>query len=398
MKRLFLALLLLNFMNVLNFAQGEGVLPSLTMQRSLPLIGAGNIGAAKANNDPIGYYLNPAILGYTSQNNHASLFFMPTEMKFRGIPTSTFGFNVGYNLKDFSIPISVGFGYMNDIINYETYTASIYDSFKNFSFGVGIDYYVLLNFGVSIKSYKSSLGPYGGRGQAKGTAFDYGAMIIAPISKLLFNDMKINISDISTIKPTVNFTIGYSLTNVGDEVVYFDKVQSDPLSRTGRLGYTLDFGFDTFINENKVNLITYSFTAEVEDILIEKNEENQFVGYQSFLGDINIGRNLIQLEEDEKVRVRIGNTINIFETITFTFGFFAKRGNIDEHYQSNKTKGIGFSSEGILKLWSYSANNSTLSYIAKHFILEYFSVAKYTGSWAETDMSGFSLHMKNVEL
>lgn len=79
MKRLILISLFFFLFNLLTFAQGEAALPGQTLQRSLPLIGAGQIGAAKPNNDPIGYYLNPAILGYSSQNNHASIYFMPSK-------------------------------------------------------------------------------------------------------------------------------------------------------------------------------------------------------------------------------------------------------------------------------------------------------------------------------
>ena len=159
MKRFILALLLLNLLTIPSFAQGEGAMPVMTMQRSLPLIGAGSIGAAKANDDPIGYYLNPAILGYTSQNNHASLFIMPSKTKFYNMTFNSFGFSLGYNFREFDIPISVGFGYMYDILDYGQHSTegrdifNSYDSFNNYSFGVGIDYYLLFNLGFSIKSY-----------------------------------------------------------------------------------------------------------------------------------------------------------------------------------------------------------------------------------------------------
>ena len=79
MKQLILVAFLMSLLSLSTFAQGEGAMPIMTMQTSLPLIGAGEIGVAKPNSDPIGFYLNPAILGYTSQNNHASLFFMPSK-------------------------------------------------------------------------------------------------------------------------------------------------------------------------------------------------------------------------------------------------------------------------------------------------------------------------------
>lgn len=431
MKQLILVVALINLLNVLNFAQGGGALASLTMQRSLPLIGAGNIGAAKANNDPIGYYLNPAILGYTSQSNHASIFFMPSKTEWipdlsHDITLNTIGFNVGYNLENFNIPISVGFGYMHDKLSYEmpiyssdtypdrsqiqTGVSESYDSFDNFSFGIGIDYYVLFNLGLSIKSFESTLSDGSVTESANGVALDYGAMLITPISKLFFNSVKFDLSNNTIIKPLVNFTVGYSLSNVGDDVVYIDEAQADPLSRTERLGYTFDFGFDTYINSNKINIITYSFTAEAEDLLLNEkvlkteNGHNGYSyfyytdGYQSIMTDININKHLIQLEGDDNVIVRTGHTINIFETITITTGIFFGRGYQYSGVDGLDTKGYGFSSEGLLKLWSYSSNNPTLDYIAKHFVVEYYDVTLFDGSDLETDMNGIALHMNNIEL
>jgi hypothetical protein len=310
---------------------------------------------------------------------------------------NTLGFNVGYNLEEYNLPISIGFGYMYDKFSYGVINEKeLYDSFNNFSFGVGIDYGVFLSFGLSIKPFKSLLGEsmtekvY----EAKGTAYDYGAMIIVPISNLLFNNVKCELSNTTFIKPTTNFTIGYSLTNVGDEIVYVDNEQADPISRTARLGYTIDFGFDAYINKNKVNLITYSFTAEAEDILIKQNETG-FDGYQSFLGDIDIGKHIVQLKADDKVIVHKGHTINLFETLTITTGSFTGHG----YPEVKNTNGYGFSSEGLLKLFSYSANNTTLNYIAKHFVVEYYDVTIFA-DWEgfETDMQGVSLYMKNIEL
>ena len=136
MKRLILLSLFLFSLNLLMFAQGEGALSGHTMQRSLPLIGAGQIGTAKPNNDPIGYYLNPAILGYSSQNNHASLYFMPSKVDWiksfgSDLIWNTFGFNIGYNLGDYNLPISIGFGYMYDKFSYGSVDGNeSYDSFN----------------------------------------------------------------------------------------------------------------------------------------------------------------------------------------------------------------------------------------------------------------------------
>ena len=422
MKRLILALLLLNLLNVSSYAQGEGAMPVMTMQTSLPLIGAGGIGVAKPNNDPIGYYLNPAILGYTSQNNHASLFFMPNKVEWMpswnlDLTRNTYGFNLGYNFSEFDIPISIGFGYMHDRFDYGNFNQTgpdgpdiigqydSYDTFDTYSFGIGIDYYLLFNLGMSIKPFESNLSSSpteneSGYGKAEGTAFDYGAMIITPVSKLLFSDAKYEFCKTAYLKPNVNFTLGYALSNVGDEIIYFDEAQSDPLSRTGRLGYTFDFGFDVHINNNEINLFTYSFTAEVKDILIQqKTEEGMFGGtfdgYQSFLGDIDAWDNLVLLNPSDKVVLHKGHTLSLFETLTLTSGSLRGRG----YPTSVGTSGYGLSSEGILKIVSSTMDNTFVNYFAKHFVIEYYDVTMFEGyNRFDTDMQGISLHMNNIEL
>lgn len=418
MKQLILAILLLNLFNVSNFAQGEGAMPVMTLQTSLPLLGAGWIGTAKPNNDPIGFYLNPAILGYSSQNNHASLFFMPTKANWipywkHDLTKNTYGFNVGYNFNELGIPISVGFGYIHDYMDYGVFKITgsngpkvigkfnSYDTFNTYSFGVGIDYYLLFNFGMSVKPYESHLSNRPtenevGAGEAEGTAYDYGTMIIAPISKLLFNNAKYEFCKTAYIKPVMNFTLGYSITNVGDKIIYYDKAQADPLSRTGRLGYTFDFGYDVHINNTEINLFTYSFTAEVEDILIKKRNFNSSKPseYQSFLGDIDIWDNLVLLNSNNKVVVHKGHTLNLFETLTLTSGSFSGRG----YHTTVGTSGYGLSSEGLLKIVSSNSDSSLLNYFAKHFAIEYYDIAifrDYNGF--TTKMQGISLHMKNIK-
>ena len=54
--------------------------------------------------DPVGYYYNPAQLGYYSQNNSVSIFFMPDKtVLFNNDPIKTtsylYGATAGYNFK-----------------------------------------------------------------------------------------------------------------------------------------------------------------------------------------------------------------------------------------------------------------------------------------------------------
>jgi len=414
MKKIVLAVMVLFSYNPI-FGQGGTAVPFLLLQQSVSLDGAGQIGAAIPTNDPAGFYLNPANLGYAAQNNHVSTFFMPAKTKwgvFPNITFSTYGFNIGYNLqKGFkSIPISIGFGYIHNVFDYgkkyrndnfreENYLGNPKDSFKSFSLGVGLNYYVLFNFGISFKSFTSKIVNNSYEyltAEAKGTAIDYGAMIITPISKLFFNDAMLSFNKSTTLKPIANFTIGYSLTNVGNEIYYIDKTQSDPIPRTARLGYTFDFGLDLFVKGQKINAINYSFTAEAEDRLIQ----NKIIGeaeYQGFMGDINFGKNLVELKGDNNVTVRRGHILKLFETLILETGRFDGNG-FGNGLNNRKANGMGFSSEGILKLISATINNPILSFVSHHFVVEYYSSNLFADFPFETNFKGINLYFKNIDL
>ncbi len=40
------------------------------------------------------------------------------------------------------------------------------------------------------------------------------------------------------------FLLGYSKSNIGDEIYYIDPAQADPLPRMDRIGYGITAGFD----------------------------------------------------------------------------------------------------------------------------------------------------------
>ena len=153
------------------------------------------------------------------------------------------------------------------------------------------NYFLLFNLDLSVKSYDSQfndlpVGEINQTSKVSGTAFDFGTLIIAPVSNLLFENVKYNLDPNSYIKPKFDLSLGYSILNMGKKVVYVDQAQADPIPRTARLGYTLDFGIDLLTNQIKLNAFNYSFTAEAEDILINSDEMG-FHSYQGMLGDIN---------------------------------------------------------------------------------------------------------------
>ena len=407
MKRYHLVLILSLICN-LSFAQGEAAIPFLELQQSPLLQGAGQIGVSIPMSDPLGFYLNPAQLGYFSRENSFSVFALPQKVKwlgnfFPGLTFQTFGITAGYNFRNSknNLPLSIGAGYIHNRMSYGKFAGTngsfeSYDDFDCYSLGAGYEYYLLFNLGFSIKPFSSHLAQRedGTPVQASGTAFDFGVLITAPISKLLFDNNEYTLDPNSYVKPRFDFSLGYSVLNFGKKISYINTSQADPIPRTARFGYTFNFGLDLFTNKYKLNTVDYSFTAEAEDILIKRsidyNSNLNISEYQNIWGDINFGRNLIELKGDQNIIVHRGHIFRLFETLILTSGRFNGRG-----YDNRKADGFGISSEGIFKLLSASMNNSTVSFIADHLSLEYYDTNAFVDSDFETNFKGLALYFKN---
>jgi hypothetical protein len=393
------------------YAQGEAAAIFLEMQQSPLLFGAGWIGAAIPNTNADGFYLNPAQLGNFSRVNNFSLSFMPQKTdwmpnNFSGSKFNSFSTALGYNFKkeNNDLPLSLGIGYIHNKFDYvlsiisdptnPNYAQKVYhtyDSFDCFSVGASYEYYLLFNLGMSIKSFTSTLEE---GHEAKGTAFDFGAMITAPVSKLLFDNYKLELGSQSFIKPKFDFTLGYSLTNVGKKITYIDEAQSDPIPRTARLGYTFDFGFDYSSGCIKnLNVFNYSFTVETEDVLIDR-DNNGNTGYQNIFGSIGI-KNFIGLKGNQQVALHRGHIFKLLETVIIATG---RRNGAYYSEESKKSDAFGLSSEGLFKVLNNMVNNDVIKYITKHFAVEYYNANIFASSFMETNLKGIVLNYRGLEL
>jgi hypothetical protein len=144
--------------------------------------------------------------------------------------------------------------------------------------------------------------------------------------------------------------------------------------------------------EEKLSAIDYSFTAEAEDILIKQGQLSGYE-YQGMLGDINIGKHLIELKKDNNVVVHRGHILRLFETVVVTSGIYDGRG-----YNHIKTNGMGLSSEGIFKLLSKAIDNPVVSFVANHLVLEYYNTNTFVGSGMDTNLKGMALYLRGIEL
>jgi hypothetical protein len=416
----YLILFLIIFSKVY-FAQSETsliqtALPTLGYQISPLLTGAGSIGAAIPMEDAVGFYYNPAQLGYFSRKNSISGFFMPQSTDLYpgrnyysndNVTSKTSSVTLGYNYESANTPISFGFGYITNKVSYGIFDYpnpgsnsssskyESYDSYDCYSLGFGYHNYFLFNFGFSVKSYRSALGGDFADNQTvvkivDGTAFDFGALIIAPLSQLYMKNARYYIMNGAIIKPKMNFSLGYAISNIGKKVSYIDASQADPLPRTARLGYSLDLGIDLQLQDTRLNAVDYSFTAEVSDLLI-KHTDSFNIDYQNLLGDIKFGDNLIKLKADDNVVVHKGHIFRLFETLIITSGRY--NGNGADNIKSG---GFGISSQGIFKLINSFVDNSTINYIADHLVLEYYNTSNRLDLPNEQNYKGFAIYIKSM--
>jgi hypothetical protein len=415
MKTRFLVLSLLSLLTLTNktYSQGEAAVTFLLLQPSPSLAAMGQTGTALPTEDPFGFLWNPAQLGYTSQNNNLSFIFYPSKIDWipafnADIELKALAFNIGYNFKEIiDFPISIGFGYANSEIDYGTFnitgsegrpigTFEPNDYYKAYSFGLGVDYYVQLSIGYTIKDVTSLLAdfspsPDSGEVKAETKVNDFGILLNVPILKLINEKIQVRLDENLFVLPTLNFSLGYSKSNIGDEIVYnYFPGQADPLPRMDKIGYGFSTGFDLLGDDFQMKILNFALTVEADDILIERDTIDWH--YQSTLSDLKPWKNLINVEGTDKIVSHIGLKLDLFETLSLSTGHFSGRGFMDVP----ETGGFELRTKGIFKLWALWAKDPITNFLRDHIDIRYYNTNYFSGDWRETKMTGLALYVHNI--
>lgn len=383
-------------------AQGEAAVPFLLLNPSPSLSAMGATGAAIPTNDPFAFLWNPAQLGYNSLTNNLSFIFYPSKadwLGFEQLELNGIAFNVGYYFKEIiGFPLSFGFGYSNVKFNYNTFYPDpdpvppaffgLNDTYNAYSFGLGMDYYVQLSVGYTVKSITSNLSS---QISAEATVNDFGILLNVPIIRLIDKNLLLPLDEGLKGKPTFDFSMGYSKLNIGDEIVYFDAGQADPLPRTDRTGYGISAGFDLISENLQINLLTISFTSESEDILVTGDGNGNWE-YQSSWSDLNFWKNVIMIEGDEDIISRTGTKLEFVESFAYYFGHFSGRGYLDPR----ETTGIEIRAKGLFKLWALWAKKPITDFFKDHFDIIYYNTNYFSNSFLETNMTGLAFYFHNL--
>ena len=398
-------LFLFNFFQVKSVAQGEAALPFLLLQPSPSLSAMGQTGTVLPTNDPFGFVWNPAQLGLNSQKNNLSFIFYPSKLEWLPVfnldlELKGSAFNAGYNFKDLiGFPLSFGFGYSNTEINFGEIisrdengniigTSQAKDSYNAYSFGLGMDYYIQLSFGYTIKDVTSNLS---NELTAKTTVNDFGILMNVPVIRLIDENLLLPIDDGLKGKPTFNFSLGYSKSNIGDEIYYIDPAQADPLPRMERFGYGVSTGFDLVTDNFSINAFNFLFTVEADDILIDSDQTGW--EYQSTLSDFRFWKNIVLAEGDDNIVSHVGLKLEFVETVALAFGHFQGRGS-----DQIKTSGYEFRAKGLLRLYALWAKDPIADFIRDHIDIRYYNTDFFDGSSFETKITGLAFYIHNLDL
>ena len=362
-------------------AQGEAALPFLLIPPSPQGDGMGGIIGSTISDDPLAMLANPGQLGLASLDHYFSVSYFPsatswlpalhaTDLNYRSSALSA-----GLKLnRFFSLPfeLTAGVGYSNVTLNLGTFGISVDDPTvlnyfsaeehsNNLSFGIGVDYYLRLGLGYTLKMAQSNLAPFdvqrqGREGVAEATTYDIGMIGQLPVIGVLDRITGDLISLSGLAEPLLDISFGYARSNLGDDFVpYIDPGQADPLPRTARLGLSYKAGVTRRGPAANWELFSFTLAREAEDLLVERfpaptdSFGNAIASppppqYVDGNGAIQFVKNVVLGEGNGRVTLRKGWQLNFGEL------FFLRGGSVTGRGVEYTTSGFGVHLGGVLKL------------------------------------------------
>ena len=214
-------------------------------------------------------------------------------------------------------------------------------------------------------------------------------LLNVPLLNLIDDNLQAQLDENLFAKPTINFSLGYSKSNIGDEITYVDPAQADPLPRMDRLGYGITAGFDLISDNFRINAFNLSFTVEADDILIKRDSTGY--EYQPTLSDLKFWKNVVQIEGDEDIVSHAGTKLDFVETFTIYFGHFSGR-----RYGVSETDGYELRAKGIFKLCALWAKHPVTDFVRDHFDIRYYNTNYFAYHPLETKMTGLAFYVHNL--
>lgn len=394
------------------FAVSEAALLFLLISPSPRANGMGDTFMALPENDAMAAIYNPGNLGLFSLQNITSIGFYPQHVPWLPNLTSDLFYNCrainfGFRLnKNFFA--GMGYHYIFVDLGKQLFTdehGNPYASFGNWekaqalTLGIGGNFGVNMGLGMSIKYIESQLGARRIDSGYKSTradifAYDFGGVVQVPVFELLNPSFDLPLTNNLSLYPLLVPAIAYSLNNYGDEIVYIDESQADPIARVARIGYSIDSGILLDFKNSSWKLISWKWAREAEDLLVKRSAPGDRIEYQSGIGDIRFFHDLIEWKANPVIIKRGGWEINLGET------FYFREGKYDdpEGLVFYKTTGYGIGITGLLKLGAeIFSQNQTIKFLADHVDIQYHWSKMKIAPWHPlygTEFKGINLVIK----
>ncbi|MHB2151132.1 PorV/PorQ family protein [Calditrichota bacterium LG25] len=401
-----------------SFAQGSIAVPFVTIHPAPHLNGMAGAFTALPTADPFGQFFNPAQLAIFARQNNFSVQFYP--QKTRWLPQLTFhdftfssaaaafGYSSDKILRN--LPLSFAAGFVNsrldlgklvwtDEAGNQLGTFHSDETYQQFSFGMGLDWYIKFNMGFALKNINTNLYPanVGTEGQKKDRSartIDYGFLLIIPATDLL-NVKGFSCSSLGQVQPFFDLTFGFSVLNVGDEMYYIDKDQADPFPRTAAIGYGLSMGLDGLVWDTRLRLIKADWSSEARNLLVDCNTDETW-DYVAFPGKINLKDHVLLGKYDQSTAIYQGYRFQALEFIEYSFGYFRGGG----YHPYIKTQGIQISSTGLGKIFSARIDHLILKELLNRLSVSYvwskYSSTETSHPLSGTEFQGFTLTLRGL--
>lgn len=407
MKRI-ISILIINFVISFSaFAQSEAGAIWLLISPSPTMNGLGEIGVCLPLGDAFAGYYNPAngisplrgiSLSYSKMETQwlkplASDMFFNYEVKNIGFIPGKYPFQIVLSQHKTSLDLGEQI-IMDERCNY----LGTFNSFmKADAVTIGLRYKgtikqfpLDLSIGATRKNVIQDLGEsvFGPKAKLTSKMYDYGLLFSVPLE---FKNLK-KFEELLDISITPTF--GYSISNIGDEIVFIDVSQADPTPRIARIGFSLKANISF---KDGWKLVEWQGGRAASNILVKpRYKSDDPIKYKSGIGDIDLVENVIKSKENINVEIHRGDEVTVFDVYSIRIGRrIDRRGRIDLF-----TKGYGLQLKGILNLIYHISGKNIFKTISKYIDLQYnYSKWKDHPGYPlhNTDFDAFTFTINNID-
>jgi len=405
MKKLILFCFIITLMSCYCVAQSSAGAIWLLIPPSTTMNGMGEIGVCLPDGEPVAGYFNPAN-GLRSYNGVSAacsnmeanwLQNLASDIKLKHS-------YLGFNLIPAKYPFQLVINRQNTILDLGKQT--YYDEYGNdvctytpqmnaTAYSVATRYFGKLwkipldvSAGLSRKNAVQDLADCSSKEQRSVSSENifYDAGVLASIPLTL------------SVKDKWNFSLspafGYSMSNIGDSIVFIDRAMADPSPRIARTGISLSAKISL---RDGWSLFEYRGGRAASDILVKPLTSNEApIRYQSGFGDIDFYENIIQSKSDSAIEISRGHEISFLDIYSYRFG---RRINLSGKIDVYEI-GYGINSNGMINLLYYLTKLRLLSLLNQHINIRY-DYSKWTEDCGhpvdDTEFSSYTFSFNNID-